>query len=200
MRLGNAVALLALISFAAVDGIALYLVRHPRVSEEYRAYYISRTVEDWQPERYPATQQDGMWMAKVGLPEFVESTQGLSPRMPWGRWAESCGGSEIRIRLRNPVAIGPSCVVLTAQPGTQELGQRLDVTLGEQVREFRLVSPEFKEYALDFDSVRAAQLVTLRFPPHVPRSYTLMLGLRQRRVAISRFRMMEGRCDRIFPQ
>jgi hypothetical protein len=70
-------------------GCIVFVAFSPSVSEEYRAYYIDRTITDWKFPQYQATEEEGIDFYRLGWPNFIRFTAGISYREAWGRWADA---------------------------------------------------------------------------------------------------------------
>jgi hypothetical protein len=189
-----AIAALLLLYFTA-----LYAMLHPKVSAEYRAYYIDHSVDDWHPAHYAATPEQGIALRRNGLPEFVKETQGFYPREVWGRWTRA----KVARILMNREFSGPTCVVVTARPSRPELGKQVDVFFGNESRPMRLTSPEFSNYLLDYDALRPVDELSFRLPELPPKDTEVTPGSRDyRRLGISMtvVRIFSSRCESVAAQ
>ena len=79
---------LVVVLLLGVELTAVYAVLHPKVSPEYKAYYIDRTTSDWRPPHYRASPDQGIAFLREGWPDFVSSTAGFSRFEEWGRWTD----------------------------------------------------------------------------------------------------------------
>ncbi len=55
MNIQNHIRLGLIILLCFLYSIVFWLMLHPKVSDEYRRYYINRETIDWRPPHYPAT-------------------------------------------------------------------------------------------------------------------------------------------------
>ena len=67
----------------------LFIAFHPKVTEEYKAYYIDKSTADWKPKHYVAAFEDGIDFSRDGWPTFVKSAYGFSLNETWGRWSDA---------------------------------------------------------------------------------------------------------------
>src|ERR1700761_550832 len=112
----------AVVGLLSLELYAVYAVLHPRVSPEYRAYYIDRVTDDWNPPHYAATPESGIVFGKEGWPDFVRSSVGFSHREDWGRWTDSGLQRTPALRMTREFS-GPLCIQLTAHPSLAEQGR-----------------------------------------------------------------------------
>jgi hypothetical protein len=195
MRFSIAFRVVIALCLLLVNFAGLYTALHPKVSDEYRAYYIDRTVQDWRPSHYASSPEQGMAMGDDGLPEFVESTQGFAFRESWGRWAESSSDRIPTVRLKQSFD-GPVCVVVTAHPSAAELGHTAALAFGSERQSLRPSVPEFADYYLDFNLTQPANTLTFSFPRSASeRSLSLSLRYRPVALAISRIRIFQRGCE-----
>ena len=113
----------------------LFVAFHPKVTEEYKAYYIDQSTEEWRPKHYIATFEDGIDFSRDGWPTFVKSAYGFSHKESWGRWADA--------RLL-PVAkiifaeffTGYVCLELETIASKKQLGKAVIVRMGGEEKSF----------------------------------------------------------------
>jgi hypothetical protein len=196
------VRVLILAFLLSVECAALYAVLHPKVSAEYKAYYVDRISSDWPPTRYSATPEQGMVLAKPGLPDFVQATHGFSFRESWGRWTDAAMDAGAGINMNREFR-GPVCVVLTAYPSPAEVGKQVMVVLGRQSAPVVLSAPAFADYYIDFDLTDPAHTLDFRFPGSVPKHSRIIKGSMDDRrlgLAISLIRIFESPCHAVSRQ
>lgn len=159
---------LVIVALAGVYVVALFAVLHPRVSPAYKAYYIDQTSLDWQPVRYPGTPQEGITFSRKGVPQWVESTRGLSVRDDWGRWTDEDMGDVAALTLTRPLS-GTLCVDFTARAVPWVVGQPFVVRMGAETQTMRVAAPELTEYRAQFTNVTPANQLDILLPPRLPR-------------------------------
>jgi hypothetical protein len=173
--------LLALLSiFSGVYLVVAYMVCRPKVSPEYRAYYIERISSDWKNgPRYAAQPEQGIVFGTEGLPTFVKYIYGFSAHQAWGRWTDGNLGKKAGVVLDQGLS-GSVCLEIRAIPATSQLNKGITVTFGDQMKKVVLNSPRFDNYFLDFFEPNAADIVEFRFPdtpPPIPDGRRLGLGM-----------------------
>ena len=196
-----ALRILVVIALLGVNLASLYAVLHPHTSPQYKAYYIDKSTQDWAPDRYSATPEEGMKFAKPGLPTFVESTRGLSVREAWGRWTDLSLG-EPAIKFRQAFS-GPICVVITAYPSEAESGKQVVVAFGAQSQSLHLTAPDFADYYVNFVLTQPANTLEFHFPDGVRRNNDAdpaSRDIRRLGLAISSIRLSQTSCATIAPQ
>ena len=189
------VQLLASIVLFGFHIFVLFCVFRPRVTAEYRAYYIDRTSDDWEPFRYPASPEQGMILSATGLPTFVRSMHGFSFREPWGRWTDA-EHAPSRIVFQEALS-GRICVDLQARPAGSQLGKSIIVALGDKQKPLSLQEPNFAEYYIDFVEDKPADILEFLFSNPVPREnmvHRLNPDSRRLGLAIVSLRVLRGSC------
>src|ERR1700676_1730791 len=122
MRLKNTISVVIALGLSVFYCAILLLALNPRVSEEYRAYYIERITMEWKPVRYAARLEDGIAFSAPGLPVFVRNLSGFSFREGWGRWTDANHGPTARIVFADSLD-GSVCLDLKARPANSMKGQ-----------------------------------------------------------------------------
>lgn len=145
----------------------LFLVLHPKVSKEYRTYFIEQTSSEWKPARYAATPEQGILLGKNGLPDFVDYIYGFSSRESWGRWTDARRNATAGLVLRDGLT-GQVCVLMKAQPANSQSGKLIRIKFGDQEQKIALSSRGFSEYALDFFEKKPADKLEFQFYAAVP--------------------------------
>lgn len=153
---------------ASVYLLALFAVLHPRVSPEYKAYYIERTASDWKPVRYASTPQEGITFSRKGVPQWVEFTSGLSFRDDWGRWTDEDLGAVAGLTFARPFS-GTLCVDFTARAVPWVVGHPFVVRMGDETQTMRVAAPELTEYRAQFTHLPAADTLDILLPHGLPR-------------------------------
>jgi phosphoglycerol transferase len=188
---------LVVILLLAIEFYAVYLVLHPRVSPEYRAYYIEHTTRDWNPNRYQATPEDGIDFTKSGLPTFVRYTVGFSFPEARGRWTDATLSPSAQILLDRKIS-GPNCLEITAKPSYAERGKSVQVAWGHEVQTLVFSSDDYTAYRVSFANPVSTDTVGFRFPGKVPSPKELYPPSRdERRLGMSllRLRILPGPCS-----
>jgi hypothetical protein len=103
-----------------------YVATAPKVTEEFRAYYIKKNTLEWRPQRYQATISDGFDFSRDGYPDFVRLTSGISGREDWGRWTDANLDPKAKIVFSNPIR-GVICLELRVKPAKAQLGNRVAI-------------------------------------------------------------------------
>ena len=194
--------ILVLLALLSVELYAVYAVLHPHVSPDYRAYYIDRTLSDWNPSHYPATPEQGIVFAREGWPEFVRNASGFSLRQNDGRWTDAATVQAPTIFMNQQFS-GPICVELTLVPALTERGHKLEVALGSNVGEIMLSNPGFATYYVSFDDAGPADTLQFRFDGRIPRLEDVAPGSRDVRrlgIDLSFLRILPSRCSQVQAQ
>ena len=123
------VALLA--ALAAFYSVTAYVAFHPRVSEQYRDYYIRRATTDWKVAHGTARLADGFNFADTAYPQEVDYLRGLSLPEPWGRWSDASMAPAVSILLREPVS-GGICLDVRFRATPLQAGVPVTISLGDQ--------------------------------------------------------------------
>jgi hypothetical protein len=173
----------------------LFAVLHPKVSPGYRAYYMDRSSSDWNPEHYPGTPEKGIEFSRVGLPEWVESTHGLSFRDQWGRWTDTTVGPVPGLTFARSFN-GPVCVqfVATAVPA---VGKTFTLKLGDQSQMVQVIPKVFGEYQVELEPVRPASRLDFVLPPQLPREADVdshSSDMRRLGLELTSLRILSGPC------
>jgi hypothetical protein len=188
-----ALGLIIVLALLGLHVAALFAVLHPKVDRAYRAYYIDRVSTDWHIQRYPATFEEGIDMARPGWPEFVDYSFGILGAQPFGRWTDT------RLGLRSGFVFnrsfsGPVCVLVDAAPTDNMKSRRAVLAFGDLNKEI-LFGPDdsFRSYAFDFDLPAPTQTLAVVFPKRFPRaSYS---NPREVGIALKRIRLLSGPCS-----
>lgn len=177
---------------------ALVCITHPRVTTEYREFYIDHVASDWHPTRYSATPQDGILFSAPGLPTFVEGVYGLSYRESWGRWTDAAHGPVARVSFVDAMK-GPICMELKAQASEAEKNLPVEVVFGEEQRAVLFDRPDFSDYFIDFSAVVPADSVSFKFAGPVPPADDVNPKLHDSRrlgLALVSLKILPGPCVR----
>jgi Domain of unknown function (DUF7024) len=171
-------ALLAILS--GLYGVVAYMVCWPKVSPEYRAYYINRNSIEWKNgPRYAARPEQGISFGTEGLPTFVKYLYGFEQRQPWGRWTDGNLGTKAGIVLNQGLS-GSVCLEMRVKPANSQLSKEITVTFGHRVRKLVLNDPDFGNYFIDFVESNSTDTVEFRFqdlPPQIADGRRIGLGM-----------------------
>lgn len=140
---------MVIIALVAVYLAAFLAMLRPHVTPAYKSYFIDRTSSDWSPTHYPGTPEEGMNFGREGLPEWVDSTAGLSARDPIGRWTDSDISKVPAISFTRSFS-GTVCVDITLTPAPSLLGKQFAVRMGDQTRSVQLAKPRLSEVRVLF--------------------------------------------------
>jgi len=187
---------LVIMVLVSVYVAALFAVLHPHVSPAYKAYYIDHISSDWNPVHYPGSPEQGILFSRDGLPEWVQSTRGLSTREGWGRWTDEDLGSIAGVAFSHAVN-GTFCVDLTARAVPWIVGQTIPVRMGNEVRDLHVASPELTKYQLQFTGLTDADQLDLLLPDKLPPVYKVVpTNGDRRRIALNlaALRLVPGQC------
>jgi len=175
---------------------ALFAVLHPHVSAAYKAYYIDHTSSDWNPAHYPGLPEQGMFFSRDGLPEWVQSTRGLSVREGWGRWTDEDLGNIAGLAFTRGFS-GPLCVDFTARAVSWLPGKTLTVQMGSEIQTLRIATPDLTKYQVQFTQLRGADELDILFPDKLPRVSEVVPTNGDRRrlgLNLATLRLIPGQC------
>lgn len=193
MRVFRALLIVAAVS---LELYVAYAALHPRVSPEYRAFFIDHTTKDWKTPHYPATPEQGITFSKVGWPEFVRYGSGFSSREDWGRWSDAEMSPAAALTFNRPFS-GPLCIEFSAHPSAAELGKQMTVALGQSASVVTLSNPDFTTYRISFDDAQPASTLEFRFSGAVPpneKFYPASRDSRRLGIGVAWLRMLPGVC------
>jgi hypothetical protein len=196
MRLKTTISVVIALGLSGFYCAILLLALNPRVSEEYRAYYIERVSTEWKPVRYAAMLEEGIAFGAPGLPVFVRNLSGFSFREVWGRWTDANHGPTARIFFADSLD-GLLCLDLKARPANSMKGKLITVALGDQQKEIILRGSDFSDYFVEFFETRPAETLEFRFPGTVPPENTVDLSnpdTRRLGLAMVNLRLFRGSC------
>jgi hypothetical protein len=162
-----------LVAFAAtIIGFYLFVIAlllRPRVSEEYRAYFIDRSTLDWRPIRYRSDVTNGIDFSQPGLPDFVQRTTGISAREKWGRWTDARLGKSATVVLKDPIW-GSVCVSIDGFVTPKQRLRPLWVRFGGNVK--KLYPGAAGPYRMNFFATRpSSELQITPSRPGRPREW-----------------------------
>ncbi|HEY1731764.1 MAG TPA: hypothetical protein VGG15_08435 [Terriglobales bacterium] len=164
----NIIKIAAILSLLSVELYALYAVLHPRVSPEYRAFFIDRSTVEWNPPRYHASPEQGIDFMREGWPDFVSGVYGFSSFEPWGRWSDANLLASPRIVLNRQFS-GSLCIEMVAQPAYTEYGKQVQVAFGQNISDITLSDSDFATYSLNFPDASPADTLEFHFPNKIAR-------------------------------
>jgi len=160
--------------------VVAYVVCTPKLSPEYKAYYLERTSLDWKNgPRYAAQPEQGMLFGKEGLPGFVRYIYGFSGHQSWGRWTDGEFGQKAGIVLEHGLR-GSVCLNVRVLPATSQLNKEVTVVFGDQAKKVVFSNREFEDYFVDFFEPNPADVIEFNFsdmPPEIPDGRRLGLGM-----------------------
>jgi hypothetical protein len=160
--------------------IVAYLVCTPKLSPEYKAYYLERTSLDWKNgPRYAAQPEQGILFGKEGLPGFVKYIYGFSGHQSWGRWTDGKFGQNAGIVLEQGLR-GSVCLNVRLLPATSQLNKEITVVFGDQSKKVVFSNGEFEDYFVDFFEHNPADVIEFKLsdmPPAIPDGRRLGLGM-----------------------
>ena len=165
MALFRWLAIVVLLTIYVVAGMA---VLRPKVSPEYRAFFIDHNTSDWEPVRYAGTPEEGFEFSRPGLPDWVESLRGFSWREPAGRWTDA-ELSRIPGIVFDRKFNGPLCLGFTASAALPQMGKTFGVTFGNKSQTVAIDPRLSAQYQLDFPDVQGAYYLNFILPRHLPR-------------------------------
>jgi hypothetical protein len=161
--------ILVIIVLLSLELYAVYAVLHPRVSPEYRAHFIDHFTNDWHAPPYPATPEEGISFGKEGWPGFVKSAEGFALPEGWGRWTDAVLTPTAKITMNRQFS-GPLCIQFGGHPSDAELGQTLQLALGQNVADIKLSQTDYAIYRVSFDQAKPADTLEFRLsklPPPI---------------------------------
>jgi hypothetical protein len=191
--------LILVASLLTVYGLLFAAILHPRVSIEYRDYYIDRTSSELNPVRYTATPEQGINFSSPGLPSFIRHISGFSDREPWGRWTDGDRGATARILLATPLR-GSVCLDLNASPAAAIKGKPITVAFGSESQNLVLRSPRFADYLVEFHQSKPADTIEFQFPTAVPKENAMERRISDPRrlgLAITYLRLYSSPCSEV---
>lgn len=191
---------LSLIILVAIALIGLHLaafwaVLHPKVTREYRAYYMDRTSRDWRVKRYHSTPEEGIDLTKGGWPDFVAYSFGIARDPTVGAWTDTRLGLKAGFEFNQPFT-GQVCVILNATPSSSMTNSHLLLAFGDQQKEIAFGTDQsVRPYAVEFELPHPATRLQLLFPKPLPRmAHT---DARQLGVGLSRIRFLSQACSAV---
>jgi len=113
----------------------LFVTFHPKVTEEYRAYYIHQSTVEWRPKHYIATFEDGIDFSRDGWPTFVKSAYGFSQSESWGRWTDGRLLPAAKIILAEAIT-GSVCLEFETIASVTQIGKAVIVRMGGEKNSF----------------------------------------------------------------
>jgi hypothetical protein len=159
----------ALIALVSLHLAAFSALLHPKVSREYRSYYIDQTSQDWRVKHYPSTPEEGIDLTKPGWPDFVAYSFGISRSDNLGSWTDTRRSLKAGFEFNQSFS-GPMCVVFNAAPSKALLERRITIAFGDQRSQIQLGRDEtVQQYAVEFELPRPTARLELLFPKRLPR-------------------------------
>src|SRR5215471_5851617 len=148
------------IALLSLELYAVYAVLHPRVSTEYRAYFIDHITRDWHAPHYAATPEEGISFGKAGWPDFIKSGEGFAFPEEWGRWTDAELTPTAKIFMAREFS-GPLCIQFAGHPADTEVGQSLQVALGENVANIKFSNSDYAVYQVSYAQAKPANTLEL---------------------------------------
>jgi hypothetical protein len=170
-------------SLLGAYAILAVATQRPRVSTEYRDYYIGGRTAFWRPQRYRATLDDGIDLRKRGLPTFAQNLSGVSYAEKWGRWSDAKTGDGVRIEFEKAFT-GDVCIELRARPSTTQLDQYVELIFGTTEDMIKTSERGMHTYARTMRLAEASDVLVIRPQAPAPAEWD-PLALRTRRVALA---------------
>ena len=158
--MSKALRLLGIAGLLGGYAILAHLCNHPNTSQEYSDYFIRKATVYWRPVQTGDALEDGISLSKNGLPKFVRAVSGVGRQEPWGRWSEHSGGKNINIEYRQGY-LGKVCLTLTAMPSPNQIGQSVQVILGDSKSGFTTNSRGLRSYSVNLDTKITATRLTM---------------------------------------
>ena len=159
--------ILLVIALLGLHLSVLYAILHPKVSPEYKAYFIDRTSRDWRPQHYHVLPQEGIDLSREGLPDFVDQSYGISVRESFGRWTDTAMGLHAGFRL-NRSFTGPVCLKMRLGASRPMLNQHVVVRFGDQQKDLLIDQTSLQDFALDYEESSPAHVLEFVFPKELP--------------------------------
>jgi hypothetical protein len=189
--------LLAIVALAGLHIAALFALLHPKVSREYRAYYMDRVSTDWRVQHYSSTPEEGVDFAKRGWPDFVNYSFGILGVEPTGRWTDTRYGLRAGLEFARSFE-GPMCVAVDASPFISMRSRKLTLAFGDQKKEISFgqgMAPY--TFFVDFDLPSPTKTLALVFPQPLPKASTS--NPRQPGVLLKKVRLFSQSCSAVEP-
>ena len=146
---------------------ALWAVLCPNVTSRYKAYFVDRTSSDWNPVRYAGRPEEGINFSQPGLPEWVDTTRGLSFRQTWGRWTDGNLAKIPAVLFVQPFK-GPICMELTAGPAPSMAGKFFDIRMGDQTKTLQLGPNGYSRFRAPITLTQGADKLEFILPRRLP--------------------------------
>jgi len=160
--------------------LALFAMLHPKVSQAYRLYYIDHTASDWNPPRYSATPEQGMTFSRGGLPDWVDTTYGLSIREDGGRWTDNDISKIPGLAFTRKFG-GSLCLEFTASPAQSLIGRTFAVQMGNQTKSLPVIPQDLAKYQVQFTDLGETDRLRFLLPQKLPRESEVYPGSRDTR-------------------
>jgi len=127
----------------------LFIAVHPKVTEEYKAFYIDKYHLDWKPKHYVAAFEDGIDFSRDGWPTFVKSAYGFSSNETWGRWSDATLLPAAKIVFAQSLT-GSVCVELTTIATIKQRGKAVIVRMAGEERKFSPTTTDREIHKIEF--------------------------------------------------
>jgi Domain of unknown function (DUF7024) len=190
-----AIGIIAVLALVGLHLAALFALLHPKISPEYKAFYVDRVTTDWHVQYYRSTPEDGIDFTRAGWPDFVKKSFGISTRDTFGRWTDTRLGLTSGFEF-NRVFSGPLCVAISAKPSDSMRSRPVTLAFGDQKRDITLGKDnDIRNYAIDFQLPSPSNRLEIIFPGRLPRASRT--DPRQAGVGLNRIRIFSQSCSDI---
>jgi hypothetical protein len=194
-RMRLATNIIALAALASIHLAALSALLNPRVSREYKAYYIDKTSLDWHVQHYHSTPEEGIEFSRPGWPDFVEYSFGISKPENFGRWTDTRLGLRAGFEF-NRSFNGTVCVVLNAVPSDAMRDRHVTLAFGDHEKDIFFGQDHIsRPYVIEFALSSSAERLELRFPAPLPRAS--QANRRQVGVGLQTMRIFSEPCSEL---
>ena len=152
--------------------------------------------QTWNPEHYPSTPKEGMTFARRGLPDWVDSTYGLSLREEGGRWTDSSVSRVPGLAFTRKLN-GPFCLLFTATVAPALIGKTFGVRMGNQTKTLQVIPQGLAEYQVQLTEAAGGDRPSFLLPGKMPRENEVDLGSADTRrlgLELTTLRILPGTC------
>jgi hypothetical protein len=186
-----------IVALVGVYVAALYAVLHPKVSPEYRAFFIDRTSTDYLPAKYPSTPESGMMFSRPGLPQWVSGTHGLSVREGLGRWTDEDMGDSAGLTFNQDFS-GDVCVEASFGAASWLVGDTILLRMGDQEKPLQIKAADLTDYRVQLSSLHQAKDLNFILPPRLPsviQEQHNSQDLRRLGISLMSLKLSSGQCS-----
>lgn len=195
MSMKNIFLIVLIILIAIFNCYTLFILANPRVSEEYKAHYIDRLMQDWRPIRYHADLlSDGFDFSRPGIPDFIFGISGFSRQEDWGRWTVANHAKTAQVILKDPLA-GNICIVLEGFVTPKQKSKSISFRFGDESKEV-VWDPRAGALLLNFKVTRPARVFAITpSRPGMPREWgKVKWDNRKIAVGVKKLRFLNRAC------